>query len=250
MSTTVTGMPAFANVMAMPPPIVPQPMIAARSIGSAGVARGTSGIFVASRSAKKACRCARDWSEARSRSKIRRSAAMPSENGSETAFSTDSTQAYGASKPRARPGHLLAERREDPGPCPGLGDALVESRRAVQRGALGGKLPRPCDRQLYRIAVHDLVDDAQGQRAPGRQELAADDDVERRFHADQPRQALGAAGARHDPQGHLRQAEPGARGGNADVAGERHLEPAACGDAVDGGDHRLARRLHLGEDRG
>ena len=59
-SKTETGMPAFAKFIAMPPPIVPQPMTAADATGRAGVPFGTSGILPAARSAKNACRCAFD----------------------------------------------------------------------------------------------------------------------------------------------------------------------------------------------
>ena len=62
-STTVTGMPALAKFIAMPPPIVPAPTIAALRISPAGVSAGTSGIFAASRSAKKKYRCAFDSGE-------------------------------------------------------------------------------------------------------------------------------------------------------------------------------------------
>ncbi len=52
-STTVTGMPALAKFMAMPPPMVPAPITAAFFTSLAGVSDGTSGILAASRSAKK-----------------------------------------------------------------------------------------------------------------------------------------------------------------------------------------------------
>ena len=46
--------------MLMPPPIVPAPITATVLIGRVGVASGTSAIFEAARSAKKACRSAAD----------------------------------------------------------------------------------------------------------------------------------------------------------------------------------------------
>ena len=45
-------MPALAKHIAMPPPMVPAPMIAAFLIGRTGVSSGTSGILVVWRSAK------------------------------------------------------------------------------------------------------------------------------------------------------------------------------------------------------
>ena len=46
-------MPTLAKFIAIPPPIVPAPSTAAFRISFAGVSGGTSGIFAASRSAKK-----------------------------------------------------------------------------------------------------------------------------------------------------------------------------------------------------
>ena len=60
-------------LIAMPPPIVPQPTTPAPLIGRVGVSFGTSGIFATSRSEKKAWRCAADWSDSRSRLKTTRS---------------------------------------------------------------------------------------------------------------------------------------------------------------------------------
>ena len=53
-SIKVTGMPALANDIAMPPPIVPAPMMATRLTGRGLVPSGTPETFAASRSAKKA----------------------------------------------------------------------------------------------------------------------------------------------------------------------------------------------------
>ena len=50
----VTGRPAFTQAIVIPPPIVPAPMIATRSIGRGRVSAGTSRSFVAARSAKNA----------------------------------------------------------------------------------------------------------------------------------------------------------------------------------------------------
>ena len=99
---TVTGIPALAKFMAMPPPMVPPPMMAAVSMDLAGVSAGTSRILATSRSAKKTWRWAADCADSRQRSKISRSLARPSSNGSSTAAATASMQASGASKPRTR----------------------------------------------------------------------------------------------------------------------------------------------------
>ncbi len=57
-SSIITGMPAFRKFMAMPPPMVPAPITATVLIARIGVSAGTSGIFAAARSAKKAWRSA------------------------------------------------------------------------------------------------------------------------------------------------------------------------------------------------
>jgi hypothetical protein len=58
-SSTVTGMPALAKFMAMPPPMVPPPITAAFLMARVGVPSGTSAILLAARSAKNAWRSAR-----------------------------------------------------------------------------------------------------------------------------------------------------------------------------------------------
>ena len=63
------GMPTLAKFIAMPPPIVPAPMIAADLISRVGVSSGTSGIFAAARSAKNRWRSAFDSVVATSSSK-------------------------------------------------------------------------------------------------------------------------------------------------------------------------------------
>ena len=89
-------MPALAKVIAIPPPIVPAPITAAVPIGRVGVSRGTSGIFVASRSAKKAWIWALAWGEARHSRKSSRSRRSPSAKGSVTAARTASMHLNGA----------------------------------------------------------------------------------------------------------------------------------------------------------
>ena len=60
---------------------------------------------------------------------------------------------------------------------------------------------------------------------------------------DPPRQPLRAAGARHQAEPDLGQAEPRRRVGDDQVADERHLEPAAHRARLHGGDDRLGERL-------
>ncbi len=104
-------MPALAYAMAMPPPMVPAPITAAREIVVTGVSFGTSGTFAASRSAKNMCTSARDSCEVTQSAKISRSRAEPRSKSSVKAASMAST---------------ALERRLDP---PG---------RLRQRGSCGG----------------------------------------------------------------------------------------------------------------
>ena len=61
-------------------------------------------------------------------------------------------------------------------------------------------------------------------------------------HAGQP---LRSAAARDDAEVHLGEPELGVLRGDADVAGERQLEPAAEGEAADGRDDGLRAPVHL-----
>ena len=67
--------------------------------------------------------------------------------------------------------------------------------------------------------------------------------------ADLPRQQLGAAAARKDPNGHLGQPEHRVLRGNDEIAVQGELEPAAQGVAEDGGDGRLRQRPQRVEHR-
>ncbi len=94
-------MPALAKLIAMPPPMVPKPITAARSMRRVGVSSGRPAILAAVRSAKKAWRRAFDCSEATSSRNIARSIFTPSSNGRRTAASTASTHLTGETWPRA-----------------------------------------------------------------------------------------------------------------------------------------------------
>src|SRR3546814_5869484 len=82
---------------------------------------------------------------------------------------------------------------------------------------------------------------------------AAADQVDGGLDTRHARQALGAAGARDDAEIHFREAELGARAGDAVMAAERDFQPAAERYAMDGGEDRLvagfARRDNLGQER-
>ena len=89
-------MPALAKFMAMPPPMVPAPTIAAEAIARTGVSAGTSGTLLATRSAKKAWRKAFDSGDCTSCMNSSRSNFSPSSNFIVTAAATASTHFNGA----------------------------------------------------------------------------------------------------------------------------------------------------------
>src|SRR5882762_7905483 len=98
-STTVTGMPALAKHMAMPPPIVPAPTTAALRISRTGVSSGTPGILVVWRSAKNMWRSAFDSVVLTRCAKRSRSNLRPSSKGRVAAASAQATISNGAGKP-------------------------------------------------------------------------------------------------------------------------------------------------------
>ena len=148
------------------------------------------------------------------------------------------------------PRHLLAERVEYFRMGARRSYPLLKRGGAAQRRAVVRQLPGERDRGGQQVAFNELVRDADGYRPLHRQELPADDHVERGLHADQPRQPLRAAGAGDDAQRHLGQAEARAGRHEPDVARQRHFQPAPRGNAVNGRDHRLAGSLDLVEYRG
>ena len=79
------------------------------------------------------------------------------------------------------------------------------------------------------LARDDFIHEAKLAGMIGLQESAAQDQIERRWQPDQPRQPGAAAPARNDAELHLRLAEPGGIriAGDPRIAGERHLQAAA-----------------------
>ena len=87
-------------------------------------------------------------------------------------------------------------------------------------------------------AGHDPIDDAERERFVGPDLAPAPDDLLGPRRPDQAGQPLGAAAAGEDPEQDLREADPRGVAGDAQVARERDLEPAAERVATDRGDHR------------
>ena len=97
-SRIFTGTPAFRKFIAMPPPIVPAPMMATLLMSRVAVSSGMPGILEAARSAKNAWRSALLSGVSISAEKASRSYFMPSSNLALVACSTQSTQRTGAGK--------------------------------------------------------------------------------------------------------------------------------------------------------
>ena len=146
--------------------------------------------------------------------------------------------------------HLPAEVVEDLQSLARRLQVLLQPGCPPQRRPVCRELPRLGDRRLHEVALDALVDETEGHGLVHRMELAADYHVERLLEADEPRHALRPTGAGQDAERHLRKTEPRPGRGEPHVARQRHLHAAAGGDAVDGGDHRLGRRLDLVQDRG
>ncbi len=87
--------------------------------------------------------------------------------------------------------------------------------------------------------VHQARDQANLQGPFGVDRLAHQQHVERPGAADQARQALRGAAAGNDAELALRRGKAGTAAGHAQIAAQRHLQPAAEADAVDGRDGRL-----------
>jgi hypothetical protein len=95
-SSTVTGIPALAKFIAIPPPMVPAPITATDLIARSGVPLGTSGILAAARIAKNACRKALDSGVLSNSTNNDPSILIPSSKGLSTAASTASMHLSGA----------------------------------------------------------------------------------------------------------------------------------------------------------
>ncbi|KAG1186706.1 hypothetical protein G6F35_014594 [Rhizopus arrhizus] len=104
------------------------------------------------------------------------------------------------------------------------------------RALLAG-LVRPLQCQRLGLALSDLFfGQANAQCGLGVDALAQQDHALGPTLADQARQVLGATGARQQADGGLRQRDLGVLFDDAQVAGQRALQAAAHGVAVDGGD--------------
>src|SRR5579885_2870975 len=102
-------------------------------------------------------------------------------------------------------------------------------------GGDGGGGGEHLGHQSVRLA--ELIEDAPFERFLGAEGLAGKDDLLGATLAHGARQELRAAGTGHDAERHLRQRKPRSLDRVGEVAGERHLEAARIGMAVERRDH-------------
>src|SRR3712207_1105733 len=91
-----------------------------------------------------------------------------------------------------------------------------------------------------------MVDEPESKRLLRSDHLAGEDQATRRTEPDQSRQPEGGH-AREKTFLDGRQPESAVAAADADVAGDRELEPAAQAVAVEGGNHDLVHQLDLAE---
>ena len=110
---------------------------------------------------------------------------------------------------------------------------------ARERALLGQHLAGERDRAGDQIALDDLVHQSGRERVLRGDRIARQDHRQRLLDADEARQALRAARAGDQAELDLRQAEPRACGGDAEMAAHGEFEPAAERRAVHRRDGRL-----------
>ena len=118
------------------------------------------------------------------------------------------------------------------------------------KGTLRRHPLREGDRRVDQVAaLDDLVDEADPLRLRGADGIAADDHLQRFGYADEAGQPLRAAGPRENPELDLGKTALRVTGRDPVVAPERHLEPAAEGRPVEGGDDGLRAGFQARDDR-
>ena len=226
-STRVTGRPASRRAAAMPAPMVPPPMTAAVRTGRGSTPLSAAGRGAA-RSAKKTWRRAAASGEARRSRKVSRSKAMAASKSASVARRRQASARRGAASPRAAFFTCLLGLLPEAG-VGGERGAVAERR--GERRQVGGE----GDGAGAEVAVDDAVDQAELQRLRRLDRLAGGGELDGGGGRDEAGQADGAAGAGDDAEGDLGEADGGRGEGDAEAAGERDLEAAAEGGAVDGG---------------
>ena len=245
-SSTLTGMPALAKFIAMPPPIVPAPISAADLISRVGVSSGTSGILltcalgeeqVAQRLRFGRSRAASRTARARAARPWRTAASPPPRRSRRSPAARDSRdtpwRCARAQRRRTRRGLLEL----------GVASVLVlRDLPAFAHHAVGEAAMPPA--AMSPLTISSIKPSSSAFSAPIGSPLTII--VQRALHADHARQALRAA-ARRAGCPSLTSGSPSCVPGDrhAVVASQRQLEPAAEREAVDRRDDRLGHGVHV-----
>ena len=192
----------------MPPPMVPAPITAARSIFVTGVSFGTSGTFAASRSAKNMCTSARDSSEVTQSANSSRSRASPSSKSSVNAPSMASMALNGACTPFAV---LASAARAAAHATTHFWRSVIFSFSSRVFRTLADRRPSTLANSI--ASVKRCRCRRRRRRCPpaspwrGITRLSGRAHFDRQLGAAEPRQPLRAAGARNDAEQHFRLAD-------------------------------------------
>ena len=125
---------------------------------------------------------------------------------------------------------------------------VVAVARLLQWASLGNDAAGEGGSRGHQVTLDDFIDDAVSGGLGGADRVAGNNHPQCLFGADEARQALRAAGAGQEAELDLGEADPRRRNGDAEMTGERHLEPAPESGAVQCRDDRFQHRLDLGDD--
>jgi hypothetical protein len=133
-------------------------------------------------------------------------------------------------------------------------DRLLQRRRQLARAADAGAFlqlaPDPRERRFLQLAAHQFVDQAEFPALLARDRVAGHHHVQRALDADQPRQALRAAGAGQNAELHFGQRQERAGRRAPVVAGHRQFQATAHRRAGQRRKDRLGDGVHVGEQVG
>ena len=240
-SMMVTGMPALANDIEMPPPMVPAPMMATlldlARLGVGGNAGHLRGLALGEERVALRLRLIAGH-------QLDELLALEGNAFLERALQR-LLDALGAGERRDQAAVALVggsrSLGEDLRIGLGGGELGVVVAHALQRAFLGQHLLGESHAGIRRIALEQVVDEADLHALVALDRIAGDDHLHGLGRPDHARQPLGAAGARQQAELHLGQAEVGVLGRDAEMAAQRGLETAAERIAVDRRDDRPRR---------
>jgi hypothetical protein len=221
-------MPALAKLIAMPPPIVPAPMIPTLRIGPEDVAQRARLGCVHQRHETLALQAQRLVDRFADRHRHR--------------FHALQRRRKILRRGTDRVARELQERFS-------LRVLHLEVAHALERQFVGHHLVGQRPRRRHRIAVDHVVEQRGAFELGRRDRRTRHDHVERRLQPDHPRQPLRAAGAGQQAELDFGQRDLRIGLRHAVVGAERQLQPAAHADTRDRSDHRLGRVFERSDQR-